>query len=802
MRVERYRLHLVLDAPQPTFHGTVEIEIVDAPAHLVVHALGLTPKQVQFNGSPASVEVHADDQEWVLRGTPAAAHARVRLEFEGSATDSSLVGYYRSRFGHDHIFSTDFEPASARQAFPCIDRPDQKAIFEAEIEAASDQIVIFNTPAVEIRPAGERRRWKFQPTPPMATYLVFWGVGPFQEKSSHAFRIPVHLAYPKGREDSTGFALDATPRLLAAFEAYYGVPYPLPKLHLVPVAEYGAGAMENWGAITFRERILLIEPKSSVNLRRLSASVISHELAHMWFGDLVTMAWWNDLWLNESFATFMGTKMQDRVFPEHEAFSTLLVGRTAGALVLDGMDSTHPIRVEVKSPLEIRQVFDGISYGKGASVLRMIEAYLGEAAFRRGVHEYLKEFAFGNSRGSDLWRHLSKASDQPVDRILETWTGVSGYPVLFARRTDSTVRITQHPFRYLGTPPPQLWPVPLTYRIGATEGRLLMEEAEAILEAPVGVPVLLNAGRRGFYRVEYDAAGYEALARVWPDLAPVDRWGLLDDLYALLQAGRVDFAQYRRWVERALDTSDHILVVQIEGQLTALARLVNYAGPVAALQQEFLALQRHRLGLDPKPGEPENHAAEREPILIESAVSDRETARTLADRFPRYADQDPSVRTGVLIGRVREGGPEGFTGLRAALLTETRDEEGVRLVNALAYARSADQLQALLELTLSGQVSRIYLVQALITASGSPEGVGPSWTFFRSHLDEIRKVVQGTPFVSSLPEFCLPRWGLADGPAVRDFLAAHPLPEMDRGIRKGLERLQILEGIRARLPKA
>ncbi|EQD72527.1 Peptidase M1 membrane alanine aminopeptidase, partial [mine drainage metagenome] len=160
----------------------------------------------------------------------------------------------------------------------------------------------------------------------------------------------------------------------------------------------------------------------------------------------------------------MGTKMQDRVFPDHEAFSTLLVGRTAGALLLDGMESTHPIRVEVKSPLEIRQVFDGISYGKGASVLRMVEAYLGEEAFRQGVHAYLKEFAFGNSRGSDLWHHLSQASHQPVDRILETWTGVPGYPVLVARRTASTVEITQHPFRYLGTPPPQLWPVPLTYR--------------------------------------------------------------------------------------------------------------------------------------------------------------------------------------------------------------------------------------------------------------------------------------------------------------------------------------------------
>lgn len=798
MDIKNYTLTLDIDFEKKKYTGNEQI-IIGNPGKLIeldIDEISVTSVRINDN----DVDYKAEKNTLRIANT-CERDIRLNIEFSTTVSDS-LHGFYMAGTKENYILSTQFEPNGARRAFPCVDNPAFKSTFDLTLIIDEELSAISNMPIKKNTVLNGKRRVEFDRTPRMPSYILYIGIGHFEEISD-AFRDKkIYMAAMKGRLVRSSYPIDSAKKSLAYLEKYTNIKYMLPKLHLISVPEFGAGAMENWGAITFREVLLNIDSSTSNKAYKRSSEVITHELVHHWFGDLVTMKWWNDLWLNESFATFMGTKMQDRVFPEHEAFSTLLVGRTAGALVLDGMESTHPIRVEVKSPLEIRQVFDGISYGKGASVLRMVEAYLGEAAFRQGVHEYLREFAFGNSRGSDLWRHLAEASQQPVDRILDTWTGVPGYPILVARRSGTTVRIAQQPFRYLGTPPPQLWPVPLTYRIGTTEGRRLMEGAETTLEAPPGVPVLLNAGRHGFYRVEYDAEGYEALGRAWPDLAPVDRWGLLDDLYALLQAGRVDFAQYRRWVERALDTSDHILVVQLEGQLTALARLVQYAGPVAALQQEFLARQRRRLGLDPKAGEPENHAAEREPLLIESAVSHPETARALAARFARYADQDPSIRTGVLIGRVREGGGDGFAELRSALLKETRDEEGVRLVTALAYTRSGDQLQELLELTLSGQVSRIYLVQALITSSGSPEGVGPSWTFFQSHLDEIRRVVQGTPFVSSLPEFCLPRWGLKDPKALREFLAAHPLPEMDRGIRKGLERLQILEGLRARLPKA
>jgi len=800
VRVRRYRLRVRLDAPEPTYGGSVEIEVDDMPSEMAVQAVGLTPGVARLQGTEVSIEVRPEQQEWILHGVAPSPHALLEIHFEGTAASKVLDGYYRSRFGADYIYTTDFEPAAARQAFPCIDRPDQKAIFELEIEARNDLTVLSNMPAASTTPRGDRKVWHFLPTPPMATYLLYWAVGPFQERTSNAFRVPVHIAFPAGREAETGFALDVAPRLLASYEEYYGVPYPLPKLHLVAVPEFGSGAMENWGAIAFREMHLLQSASGSVGLRRLAVSVISHEIAHQWFGDLVTMAWWNDLWLNESFATFVGAKIQDRVFPDHEAAADLLLTWIAPALTLDGLESSHPIRGEVQTPQEVQQVFDQISYGKGAGVLRMIEGFLGEPTFRDGVRHYLEEFAFRNAHSSDLWNHLSAASSQPVDRILDRWTGESGFPILVVRRRGGSVEVTQQPFRYLGSGGNRLWPIPLTYW-SQTIGRQLLEGPTTTIAVPPDQPFLLNVGRTGFYRVEYDAQGYDALARALPSIGAIDRWGILDDLYALLQAGRADFDQYRRWVERTWESTDHLLVQLLLTQLSSLARLVDYQGPVADLEKEFLTRQLTRLGFDRIPGEPENHVAERENVLTEAAFVDPAAARRLSDAFSRYADLDASIRSAVLIAYAREGGEEASRELTHRLTKEARDEEAIRIVRGLASARSPETIRTLLEGTLDGSVNRTYLIFALVYSAIQPRGTESSWRFFQMHREEIREVVRGTPYVSGLLDICIPAWGIRSGDEVRRYFAEHSFPEMELSIRKGLERLAIQERLLQRLPR-
>jgi len=802
MRVENYHLDLTLDAPEPGYHGVVEIEVTDLPKEVAVNAVGLTPGRAQVNGKDVSVEVREKEQEWVLRGAPAAAKARLHLEFRGEASKQGLEGYYRSQYGDGHIFTTDFEPTAARHFFPCFDRPDLKGSFHVRVDAAKDLTVIFNTPAEEARTSGDRKHWRFAPTPRMSTYLLYLGVGPFKEVVDHHFRVPVSVALPAGREKDGVYPGEVGAKLLAAYEEYYGIPYPLPKMHLVAVTEYGPGAMENWGAITFREMYLLMDRHATVNLRRTCASVISHELAHQWFGDLVTMAWWNDLWLNESFATFVGTKMQDRVFPDHESFDDLLLERTAPALSLDGLTGSHPIQVDVKDPAEIRQVFDQISYGKGASVLRMTEAFLGEQAFRQGVIGYLKAFSYGNARSSDLWTKLKEASGQPVDRILEAWTAQPGYPVLTMTRNGSKATLEQRHFLYLGEPAKRLWPVPVTYRQGSREGRLLLEGAKGEIPLAGSGPLLVNLDRTGFYRVRYDETGYQELKEGFPRLSPRDRWGLLDDLYAFLQAGLEPFDRYRSFVEAGLGSEEYLIVNQLQIQLANLGRLVEFRGPVAELERRFLSGQRTRLGVDPVPGEPENASALRETIFQESAVAEPEVGRMLAGRFAHYAREDPALRQAILTGHVREGGPGAFEEVQERLLKEGRDDEGVRMMVALAHTKEPRKVEELMALTLSGKVNRIYMIYALAHSSRNPDGVDASWESFQRHWKEILKVISGTPYVAQVPEIGIPAWGLRHPAEVKRFFEENQFPEMTRGIRNGLERLALAQALRSRLPKA
>ena len=799
MRVETYRLSLSFDYPAPSFQGVLEIEAREIPADVAIDAVGLTPGEVEVNGRAVSVEVHPESESWVLRGCPSLPEGRIRISYQGAAASKALEGFYRSRYGDSHIFTTDFEPTAARRFFPCFDRPDLKAVFVLEVELPRGPSVIFNTPVAEEKVRGERRRLTFAPTPRMSTYLFYLGVGPFEETVSHAFRVPVIVAAPAGRGASAAFALEAGTKFLAEYERYYGIPFPLPKMHFIAVPEFGAGAMENWGAIAYVERALLVSPSSSVNTRRRVAEVIAHELAHQWFGNLVTMAWWNDLWLNESFATFVQVKMVDRVYPDYESLNDLLLNRTSLALALDGLTTSHPIQVEVHHPDEIRQVFDQISYGKGASVLRMTEAFLGEEAFRRGVIEYLQAHAYGNARGADLWKHLKEASGQPVDRILGAWTGQAGHPVVSVERKGGGVRVRQRHFLYQGTPSDRLWPVPINYRADGTPGRFLLEGESA--ELPVQDPklLLLNEGRAGFYRVRYDEAGYAALRAHLEELSPIDRWGLLDDLYAFLQEGSAEFERYRTFVRALEGTDEFLLVSQLATQLASLARLVGYRGPVAELQRSFLRVQRQRLGVDPVPGEAENSTALREGILLESVLADPEFARTLAGRYPGYDRLDPSLRAGVLTAYARHGGGGALDELEARLLRERSDEEALRFYGALARSSDPTRLERTLRLALEGKVNRIHSVFALTLSAWLPEGATASWEAFQRHREELREVLHGTTYVAQLPVLGIPAWGLRR-PEVREYFRREPIPEMDRGTRVGFERLSLEEALLPRLP--
>jgi len=350
--------------------------------------------------------------------------AILHIDYTGILNDR-LLGFYRSQYTQKgkikYLATTQFEAADARRAFLCWDTPEAKATFDITIITESNYTAISNMPVSIKKRFGKKNVFKFARTPMMSTYLVYMGIGEFEFIKSKLGKIEIRVITMGGNITKGKYALEIGKKLLSAYQNYFGIKYPFPKLDLIAIPDFAAGAMENWGAITFRETILHYDPKiSSIKTKQRIAEVISHELAHQWFGNLVTMKWWNDLWLNESFATFMATKFVDKFYPEWEVWEQFIEEAMNLAMGLDSLKSSHPIDVKVESPSQIREIFDAISYDKGGCVLRMLENYVGESNFRKGLKHYLRKYMYKNAVGQDLWDSIEEVSKLPVGKMVNT----------------------------------------------------------------------------------------------------------------------------------------------------------------------------------------------------------------------------------------------------------------------------------------------------------------------------------------------------------------------------------------------
>ncbi|MCI4317294.1 MAG: M1 family metallopeptidase, partial [Thermoplasmata archaeon] len=548
-RVREYRLAFEIEPDGSGFHGTVEVDVEGAGGTFTLNADGLEISQARSGEGILQAESFPEREEVIISGLQADPSTIV-LEFSGRVAEKGLVGLYRTRFGDGTFLTSQCAPTGARRIFPCVDRPDAKASIALDLTVGIDDGVVFNTPVVEQKTRGKRKRLRFDPTPPMSTYLFYLGVGPIEELRGRASRVRLSVVAPIGRSEEGAFALEHTSQILPAYEEYFRIPYPLSKLDLVTVPELSYGAMENWGAITFREMRLLIDETSTTAQRRDALSTITHEVAHQWFGNLVTMAWWDDIWLNESFATFMEPKMIGRLYPDSVALADFVLGWTAPALLGDSLPGTHPVRAPVEKVEEISQIFDEISYGKGSAVLRMAEAFLGEETFQRGVTAYLEKFKYGNARSEDLWASLEEAAGKPVREMLDEWVGRPGLPVVVVRTDGGQVSLTQRRFSLVGgTSAEAPWPIPMVIEADGAARRILFDTATAELSAADAGSIHLNPGGLGFYRVLYDSPGYHHLRQRLDSLAPLDRWSILQDLYAFLLAGEVGMDRYLDFVD-------------------------------------------------------------------------------------------------------------------------------------------------------------------------------------------------------------------------------------------------------------
>lgn len=582
VRPARYEVHIHAEVGKPRFTGSVTIALnVERKTRAIeLHSRDIEIVQATLDGHACKVQ-YEPTREMVkleLAREAERGEATLVIEYRGRVSEG-MEGLYLSKDGPEEMLVTQCQETKARAVFPCFDEPAYKARLAWVVTTTQDVAVLANGALSRVEIVGNNRVWRFHDTPPISTYLACVAIGRFAAAPAIKQNgVPFRVWAVGGKENLGEFGNELAARLLPWFEDYFGKPYPYGKYDQIAVPSFSAGAMENAGLVVFRQAYLLRDPKASPFTSDTHiARVVAHEFAHMWFGDLVTFDWWDDTWLNESFAEWIATKVVDEMEPQYRVWLAQQQERLV-AMASDALESTHPIYSPVATPEEATELFDAITYFKGAAVMRMLENYLGPEHFRAGIRTYMTEFAEKNARGHDLWRHLERASGQPVSRLMESWILRGGYPIVSVERAgDHGLRLRQE--RFLSAPGAKRdttpWVIPIVVRFADDHGvhlkRVLMDKSEMLVDIPFNARFAhANAGSVGFYRQDLSKDLLHAAISHMKELAPAEQMGLLDDQWALFQKNATDASALLRALEAVLHASDEPRVLQ-----SALARLFS-----------------------------------------------------------------------------------------------------------------------------------------------------------------------------------------------------------------------------------
>ncbi|KAJ9617224.1 hypothetical protein H2200_000945 [Cladophialophora chaetospira] len=527
--------------------------------------------------------------------------ALIAIKFKGEI-NSAMEGFYRSKYKptvppaagtpkvdeHHYMFSTQFEACAARRAFPCFDEPNLKASFEFEVEIPEDLVALSNMPEKGTSKGSKEglKKVAFEKTPAMSTYLAAWAIGDFEyvegftERKYNGKPLPVRVYTTRGLKEQGRFAMEHAHKTLDYFSDIFGIEYPLPKSDLLAVHEFAMGAMENWGLVTYRTTAVLYdEEKSDARFKNRVAYVVAHELAHQWFGNLVTMDWWNELWLNEGFATWVGWLAVDHLHPEWEVWSQFVAESVQTALELDSLRASHPIEVPVRNALEVDQIFDHISYLKGSSVIRMLSDHLGQEVFLKGVGDYLKIHAYGNARTNDLWGALSAASGQDVQAFMDPWIRKIGFPVVTVAEEPGQISVRQSRFLTTGDAKAEedqtTWWIPVGLKTG-TPTKIVhsaLTQKEDTIRDVDDTFYKINADQSGFYRTNYPPQRLAKLGEAQENLSLQDKIGLLGDATALAVSGDGTTPALLSLLEGFKDEKSFIVWQQITSSLGTVKRV-------------------------------------------------------------------------------------------------------------------------------------------------------------------------------------------------------------------------------------
>ncbi|MBI4460532.1 MAG: M1 family metallopeptidase, partial [Acidobacteria bacterium] len=695
-----YDLSLRPDFTNFTFSGTetVLIQVRKPVSKLVLHCLDLKLKSAAIRQGRSgdlleakSISLDEKMETAILdfgrrlkRG-----EAELFLEWAGELNDK-MHGFYRTSYYVDGEkrwgAATQFEATDARRAFPCWDEPAAKATFSAALTVPEHLRALSNMPVQQESKAEPGfKTVRFDKTPRMSTYLLAFVVAELESLEAKDSRgVPIRVWTSPGKKEQGRFGLEQACHTLAYFADWFRIPYAFPKLDMVALPDFAAGAMENWGLVTYRETALLVDPQnSSEAARQRVAEVVDHELAHQWFGNYTTMGWWTDLWLNEGFASYMGPKATDHRFPAWNTWTQYVADDFLAALHEDSLKNSHAVEVPVKNPHEIREVFDAISYSKGSVVNRMVEHYLGEENFRKGLHSYLSSYAYGNAATDDLWTALEKTAGKPVRTMMARYTRQPGYPVLIVRQktANGKLKLTLEQERFLADGSRDASSKPWQIPVGVLRGRSVQPAYEYMkgrqhkLEVALtdGDWVKLNPGQSGFYRVAYPAELWERLAEAMRAgaLPPVDRLGLLDDAFALARAGYLKTSTSLRFLEAFQSETDFSVWTAIAGVLASLDNLLakeRFQEKLRRRAKEFFRAIAQEKGWEKRASDGHLDVMLRALALRNlGGYGDQPTIQEARDRFERFVQRgtlDPDLRQAVYTLVAENGSEKDWESLR------------------------------------------------------------------------------------------------------------------------------------------
>jgi aminopeptidase N len=814
---ENYAVQITPDISNFSFTGKVTIQLMtSAPlSELVLNAkeLAVWSCRVLINNQFEECSFSMDPSKEILsidlpRET-AAGKIIVQIDYDGKINDQ-MAGFYRSRYVENeedkYIAVTQFQESDARRMIPCMDNPLHKATFDIDMIVDEKLEAVSNEVIIEKKKVGDVKKLiKFRRTPKMSTYLVFVGVGDFDHlRSPDDPRVSV-ITLPN-RTQYGEFGVKFGQQALDYCEQYFRIPYPLPKMDLIAVPDFAFGAMENWGAITFRENLLLFYPgtTSKAGEHRI-CEVIAHEIVHQWFGNLVTPSDWKFLWLNESFATYFAYRVVDHYFPHWDTWGQFLSGQTDSALSRDQLRDTLPIEIPGGGQLMINVSTAPIIYSKGGSILRQVEGYIGEEAFQKGLNHYLSRYSYGNAASEDLWKAFEAVSEKPVVGMMKNWIEQAGYPFVEAERKDNTLILTQNRFTCIPESFDQTWLIPVSVRFFDKDGNssrtdMLMDQKTARIDLDeVVMAYKINDEQTGFYRVKYlDDENLRMLGELIrrKKLSSQDRWGIQNDLFAMVKSGNIDIIEYVNYLDHFVYEDAYLPLTSIASNLYLAFIILKESKreKITKAGADFFAKVISQIGTEPLQEEPVTTSMLRDQVLWHAYVYGWGEAEAFGrDRFLRLLKGEsihPDIMKAVLQIGAQTHGYEALEWMKKRFKTSESEHERMNILAGLSCFKEPELIHEALDFALKEVPSRNKFMP--IVAMAANHHAEPFlWNWFLNNLFALEKmhplhferVITGVTPIA----------GLEKASEVKGFLKEYMinLPRTKDAVLMALEKLEI-----------